>query len=103
MQILHVFDETGKNISSISKKGNGTGEYIYITEVGFNLADTTIKLYDNGNKKIIHYDIHGKLLDEISVKNKETGNLALLSYDEIIGHRGFEKSSQVITFGEELN
>ncbi len=75
MNIIYLFDLNGKRITTISRKGNGPGEYVYLTAVVSNQADSTIRVFDNGNQKLITYDQRGNYKHERSTKDMIAGNI----------------------------
>jgi hypothetical protein len=53
---LHVFDLSGKFITSIGKMGNAPGEYLVVTSFSFDRRKNIISLVDAAQKKIINYN-----------------------------------------------
>ena len=85
-QAVYVYDLEGNWISTIAKKGHGPGEYINITDMYIDKANSTLNLVAFANKKIMRFDLTGeKLLDEIplsiSIMNAESfPNGAMVGY-----------------------
>lgn len=72
------FGADGNLKSSFKKKGNGPGEYIYLTAVLFNQKDSTILVYDGHSGKLITYSNDGKFIHEKTIKD----GMAIRSIDE---------------------
>ena len=65
---VHVFStETGKGKNSLSKLGNGPGEYKSLTDFIVGDANGNIELLDNRGKKILVYDSFGNLVRDWNV------------------------------------
>lgn len=63
--ILFVYDQYGKNIFNINKKGSGPGEYITISDFTINRDEKLLEINDGEARKIIRYDMSGEYVDEI--------------------------------------
>lgn len=62
-ECVYSFDYTGKAIGIVNRRGKGSGEYLGIAD--FHLHDNEIWILSDMNKKILVYDINGKLLREL--------------------------------------
>lgn len=76
--IVGLFDSQGKRKMWIKKEGNGPGEYNYLTYVCKNKQTGGVDVFDNGINKIIHYDLQGKLLNEVSTKEKDLHTMRMI-------------------------
>lgn len=63
---IFIFDIDGNYLRKISKKGRSKGEYITISTLNYNEVDSTLIIYDNISKKLIHYDLNGTDLKVIN-------------------------------------
>jgi hypothetical protein len=63
--ILYVFDETGKFLSSIDRKGQGPGEYTGITQ--FTVDGENIVVMSRNQRKLIIYNESGEFISEHKV------------------------------------
>lgn len=72
-------DKSGRVIHSFSHKGKGPGEYVTLTYVAVNPADSTISVFDQRGQKFIVYDLAGNLVREISLEKKETDTPVLVT------------------------
>lgn len=59
---IHIFDEFGKFLKSINKKGNGPGEYVALSNVSF--GDSSILITDWMSLKFLQYDFNGNFIKE---------------------------------------
>jgi len=63
---IRVFDENGKHIFSFGKKGQGPGEMMRPTSVGFQITpQNEIMLYDPPSQRYIFFSLDGKYLRSI--------------------------------------
>ncbi|WP_288206651.1 6-bladed beta-propeller [uncultured Parabacteroides sp.] len=85
---INVFDSSGKCKSSFKHVGQGPGEYIYLTFVRFNEADSTLFVFDNGNSKIITYSLEGKCLEERLLNSRDWGNIHFVDKEGVMYTRG---------------
>lgn len=65
-QKIFIFNSSGKYISKINKRGNATGEYIFLGDFVF--RDDSIYVQDVYGKKYIVYDFYGNYCREIDYK-----------------------------------
>lgn len=79
-----VFDGKGKFRTTIKSVGNGPGDYVFLTYVTFDKSTSTIFVYDNGNRKIILYDLEGNFKESFSTADKIDGNVLLLKDNRLI-------------------
>jgi hypothetical protein len=64
---IRVFDENGRHIFSFGKKGQGPGEMMRPTSVGFQITpQNEIMLYDPPSQRYIFFSLDGKYLRRIS-------------------------------------
>ena len=63
-----VFDINGKYLHTLGKKGNGPGEFVCVFD--FDVNESGIYMLDRNLKKIMHYSLMGKFLEEFSYLNK---------------------------------
>ncbi|WP_455626612.1 6-bladed beta-propeller [Parabacteroides johnsonii] len=68
---IFLIDQQGNVIRSISKKGQGPGEYSMITYVHIQPQESTIRVFDQRGNKYIIYDLEGNLQQEIFLKEKK--------------------------------
>ena len=68
--LIHIFDETGKFISKIDKRGQGPGEYIRVNEMIINPFTGNIDLLDHRGD-IYSYDLSGNFIKKIRVTDPE--------------------------------
>lgn len=61
---IFVYLDNGRYYSKIETIGNGPGEYVQITDIAINKFDTTIKVLDAMQGKIVSYDLKGRFLKE---------------------------------------
>lgn len=61
-QSIVIYDKSGKYINSISKKGRGPGEYLYISDFMFDEKTREITICDNDRLK--KYSFNGDFLSE---------------------------------------
>ena len=61
-QNIVIFDNHGKYINAIAKRGRGPKEYLYITDFTFNAGDKTVSIYDN--VKVKKYSLDGEYISE---------------------------------------
>lgn len=59
---IHIFDEFGKYLKSINKKGNGPGEYVALSNISF--CDSSILITDWMSLKFLQYDFKGNFVKE---------------------------------------
>ena len=62
-QSVYVFDGEGQEKVSFSHYGPGPKEYLFMTRINYNEKDSLIVLFDNGNKKLLRFDMEGKFVD----------------------------------------
>ncbi|WP_337942974.1 6-bladed beta-propeller [Parabacteroides sp.] len=72
-------DKTGKIIHSFSRKGQGPGEYAWLTYVSMNPKDSTISVFDQKSGKYIIYDLMGNFIKETFLKEKGLNTVHLIS------------------------
>lgn len=80
---LHIFDRQGKYINTIFKKGQGPDEYIYTTYIHFDKETSTLTVFDNGNQKLISYDLAGNSKKVVSTKDKLQGNIVSINKNNL--------------------
>jgi hypothetical protein len=61
-QSIVVFNSSGKYLISISKRGRGPNEYLYISDFTFDPTERTISIYDNDIVK--KFNLEGEYLSE---------------------------------------
>jgi len=66
-QNLFVFERNGKFKNQIGNKGNGPMEFTHFNS--FYIEDSTVHIYDAMAKKIISYELNGKFLNSVSLKD----------------------------------
>jgi len=64
-QNIVIFDNNGKYLNSIDKRGRGPNEYLYITDFTFNTDDKTVSIYDND--KLKKYNLDGEYISEYNL------------------------------------
>ena len=93
-----VFDMEGKFIRSIGTKGQGPGEYRYIKSFTVDEKNRIIYIICD-NHKIIGYDLNGKYVKELTVRNKNMERF--LEYQLYDIHYFNEKLLLLVEFIEE--
>lgn len=74
-------NKKGKIIHSFSKKGQGPGEYAWLTYVSMSLKDSTISVFDQKSEKYIVYDLRGNFVKETMLKEKGLNTVHFVSDD----------------------
>ncbi len=64
-QNIVIFENNGKYLNSIDKRGRGPKEYLYITDFTFNADDKTVSIYDN--EKLKKYNLDGEYISEYNL------------------------------------
>jgi len=64
-QSIVIFNYLGKYLKSISKRGRGPNEYLYITDFTFNPIDKTVSIYDSDKEK--KFNLDGEFISEIKL------------------------------------
>lgn len=77
----------GKIVNTIARQGRGPGEYIYLGPADVNEEASTIRVFDRAGDKYITYDMQGRLIDEVSLREKGLG-LPMFVADNHIVVRG---------------
>lgn len=77
-KIFH-FNNDGKILHVIYHKGNGPGEYVYLTHVSYNTSDSLIRVFDMGNRKLIFYNLKGEHIKSISTRGKFSGIIIFIN------------------------
>ena len=83
-----VFDMEGKFIRSIGSKGQGPGEYLHIKSFTVDEQNKIIYIIIDNNLKIIGYDLNGKFVKELTIRNQ---NLERLLEYQIYGINYFNE------------
>ncbi|TGV01042.1 6-bladed beta-propeller [Flavivirga rizhaonensis] len=63
-----VFDDNGKYLNAVGRKGKGPGEYIEPNDININYFSNEIAIWCNTTKKIIFYDFKGNYKHELKLK-----------------------------------
>ena len=63
---IYTFNEKGKHLYNINKKGQGEGEYISIYRFLIDELNKHLIIYDNNSNKLIYYTLEGKYVKEIN-------------------------------------
>ncbi len=66
-QNLFVFERNGKFKNQIGSKGNGPMEFTHFNS--FYIEDNTVHIYDAMAKKMISYELNGKFINSVSLKD----------------------------------
>ncbi len=106
---IQKYDAKGKYLMTIGRKGQGPGEFEYLSKPQFDKGNN-LYIYDLGNKRISFFDRDGKFLRQINAPRMST-EIAINSENMIIGSsRKFsrEKDSYKVfkafgIFDEEFN
>lgn len=101
-QRIYCFNNEGKIISHFSHVGNGPGEYVYLTHIGYDARDSVIWVFDNGNQRIISYDIKGNYQESLSTKDLFYGNVKYIGREKIIVKEA-SGTHQISIFDKDLN
>lgn len=62
---IYIFDESGKYLSKISRRGRGPQEYIGMSAAMFNPKTQNIMVYSLQQTKLLFYDLDGMFIREI--------------------------------------
>ncbi len=85
-QVAFIFSINGEFISRIGKKGRGPNEYITLRDIAVNYMTNEIILYDGMGKKLLFYNIDGRL-----IKNRKVflyaSNLAIINNNCYVFHQ----------------
>jgi len=100
---VYIFDLEGTWISTIAKKGHGPGEYINISDMYIDKANTTLNLVAYANKKIMTFDLEGKKLLEERAFNFSIWNAECFPDGTLTGYtnnrsKAFPSSPRIICF-----
>lgn len=85
---LYKFDMTGNLAGKISKLGAGHNEYNSITNFAFD-TDESVWILSRHNKKLIHYDWKGSVLDNITIAN-DVKDICVVDEDHVLMYKGNE-------------
>lgn len=102
-QTIYRTDLNGKILKSFRHVGNGPGEYTYLSRTNYIPEDSTIQVFDNGNMKRIFYDLNGKLIKEISMKDMEINFPLLIKENYMICRGNPESPYQLYITDNDLN
>lgn len=86
---LLVFDDDGRFLQDVGKKGRGVGEYLGLSGFYINAIDSTINLVDPSAKAVHVYDLSAGYLRSVKHKNEDlkfVDNFALLDNGELFCH-----------------
>jgi hypothetical protein len=79
-----LFNNEGKCISHFNHKGNGPGEYCYLSGIFFNSSDSIIQVYDDEYKKWLSYTSKGVFVRSLSTKDRFHGRIRYSKNNRII-------------------
>lgn len=71
----------GEIVCSFSRRGQGPGEYIYLTYVHIDPENRTVCVYDQKRNNSIIYDLDGNFIQEIPFAEKKINTPLLVSSD----------------------
>lgn len=91
---LYKYDKKGRLKHAFRHVGNGPGEYTYLSSIFITAEDSTIQVFDNGNKKRIFYDWNGKLIRESFLKNTNINMALLITNNKLISRGNPESAAQ---------
>ncbi|MBO5226116.1 MAG: 6-bladed beta-propeller [Parabacteroides sp.] len=80
-QSINCYDKNGELKVLIQKVGQGPGEYKYLSSVHYSKLDSTIWIYDSGNKKILTYKLNGEFVQEKNVKDIIGRTISMIDED----------------------
>lgn len=63
-----LFDEKGKYINRIGRKGNGHGEYAYPIDIAYDKYHNRVIVYDSAKAEMLIFDMDGKYISSIGIK-----------------------------------
>ncbi|WP_455498294.1 6-bladed beta-propeller [Coprobacter sp.] len=63
---IYVFNEKGKHLYNINKKGQGPGEYISLNKFLIDESKKQLIIYDADSRKLLYYTLNGKYIKEIN-------------------------------------
>lgn len=69
-QIIWVFDRKGKYLNKISRKGEGPGEYAYISQFEYDDRKNQIVVLSSGQQALLFYTPEGKYLKTVGLEMK---------------------------------
>ena len=80
-QSINCYDKNGELKVLIQKVGQGPGESKYLSSVHYSKLDSTIWIYDSGNKKILTYKLNGEFVQEKNVKDIIGRTISMIDED----------------------
>lgn len=92
---IKIFDFEGRFLKSIDKKGNGSGEYMGISDFYINEQSKRIEVLDKRQKKILNYNYDGDFLDDLSL-NYWGGKIIRDSQNRLYVYSGYERDEDNI-------
>lgn len=93
-QLLH-FDQNGKFVRNLFKKGEGPGEMGFVINYFFH--DENIVVQSSMPYKILWFDFNGKLIKEFRIHEQAVGSEFLFFYDDVYYFLKSERSRPEIT------
>ena len=99
-QSVYVFDGEGREKVSFSHYGPGPKEYLFMTRINYNEKDSLIVLFDNGNKKLLRFDMEGKFVD--ARPTDASGNILQIDSDGNMFSLNREGKSLVTVWNDNL-
>ena len=64
-QTIWIFNQNGKFLNKISRKGNGPEEYYYLYKLEFDKKNNQIAALDLWNHSILYYDLNGLFIRKV--------------------------------------
>ncbi|MFW6275163.1 MAG: 6-bladed beta-propeller [bacterium] len=94
---LYLYEDNGRFIETIGKKGKGPGEYIQVMD--FDIDEYgNVYLYDNGKKNLIIFDCDGKFIKEIKLTSRFF-EFALIDKETLAVYNCFHKGKVIAHIG----
>ena len=89
---IFIFDENGKGLTKINKKGQGANEYLHVEGFDVSASDSTLCLYVYP-PRLMYWDFKGNFLKEKKI-NIGGEDMALLDNDRIVIFADNERTTQ---------
>lgn len=95
---LYLYEDNGKFVKTIGRKGKGPGEYIQLMDFDVDKYGN-VYLYDNGKKNLIVFDNYGKFIKEIKLKSRFF-EFALIDDETLAVYNCFNKGKVIAHIGK---
>lgn len=92
-QTIWIFDQYGKYVDCISKRGNGPGEYVNICQIDYDKDMHAIAALDMWTKSILYYHINGDFIKKVNLEQYATNFKIVPQEGYIISNAGEAKEN----------